>query len=747
MKVAHNRPLLAYAYLAQTGDQSDILSGLVPIVSPIAQENAGKQFSAIELCEKLTKLYGIDIHPWVTEELVPNLVKAGILIPTDVTGGVVRHFYASADKFETISSVENEIRTLLAEFIAYCTPLIPTEEKTEEADLENFFLNQLVSLDFHSALLKPGIRTKDHPESETILSLRKNAIEENPKTLAQEAQRTDHLKLLCAAFIVKLEDEGSHLLNCLIKIASGAIVAEYILNLREPNSTTSLKGMKLYLDGPLVMSYLDLSEPQAYTYTSLLLDMLISKGAILCIFKHHVEEIADNLRAALFTSEQGNGHRATYRRLRQASFKAYVESVLANLEATIRRKKITVINAPAGPETHFSQLQQSDLISRLGSYSIHARERDAAAIAAIVRLRQGKVSARGEFHQSQHIFVTDNARVARLSAIFLREEKIYRDRDVPAAITDRHLAGLMLVLFGGQASTELAHQKLIANCASALEPSQELLSKVTTFLAGLDENRAEHFRAIMTTQRSAQYMTRFMLEQNMTLDKVEDAEKVLEYLENQWKDTLKAENQEEIDRLRHEYEEALNLEKETTAKAAQDKVEITRLLEEHKSKSETQIKKNELEILELRNTLEQTQQAKINSDKKDLDIAKAAIETMLSEAERKNHTFLATWARLALIACAFLVGAATYLAFSPNSGWIKTLIITLAVLAAVISSTWAGRKVESRKKSEIKREFFSEISKDFFIQRHIDSLEINYENKEVSIITPHNKTPSLHADS
>ncbi len=304
----------------------------------------------------------------------------------------------------------------------------------------------------------------------------------------------------------------------------------------------------------------------------------------------------------------------------------------------------------------------------------------------------------------------------------------------------------MLVLFGGQASTELAHQKLIANCASALEPSQELLSSITTFLTGLDENRAEHFRAIMTTQRSAQYMTRFMLEQNMTLDKVEDAEQVLEYLENQWKETLRAESQEEIERIKHEYEETIKSEQENAAKVTQEKNDITKALEEHQSESAAKIKNNELEILELRKNLEKIQKETIDSNQRDLEIAKSSIQTMLREADEESHKSLATWARLALIICIPLVGAATYLAFSPNSMWLKILIIALATLATVISSTWAGRKVETWKKAKIRSRFFSEVSKDFFIQRHIDFLKIDYDKKEVLIVTPDDKIPPIYIE-
>lgn len=732
MKVDHDRPLLAYAYLAQTGDQNDILSGLVPIVSPIAQESAGKQFDAKELCTKLTALYGIEIHPWVSEELVPNLVSAGILIQSDISSGVVRHFYAPAEKFENVKSVENEVRCLVDEFIVYCTPLIPPDEAVDNQELETTFLNQLVSLDFHTSLLKPGVPTQPPVNTRPILSLSKGA-EKLQFPTPKETQRLDRLRLLCATFIVKLKEENNPLFSCLIRIASGAIAAEYILNLSEPNTTTSLRGMKFYLDGPLVMSYLDLSEPQAFTYVNLLLQNLLAKGAILCIFNHHVEEIADNLRAALRQAALGNGHRATYRRLRQANFRAYAESVLANLETTIKRKQIAVIKTPSTPETYFTQAQQSDLLSSLGTYPVHARDRDASAIAGVVRLRQGYIAKTSDFHQAQHIFVTDNAHVAKRAAIFLREEKIYREWDVPAAITDRHLAGLVLVLFGAQAANEIARQKLIANCASALEPSEELLSSVTNFLSGLDDNRAEHFRAIMTTQRSAQYMTRFMLEQKLTLDKVEDAEKVLAHLEEQWKTTLRAESQEDADRVKKEYEEVVRLEKEATAKAADEAKKINQQFEDHRFEANNQNKANQIELSRLRDSLFALEQSRIDEENQQKQQAKAAVERLFEEAENNNHKRLTLSVKLLLGISLIITGVVTYWALAPDSLLIKALIIIGALTATLISSALAGRKVEDLSRSKARKEFFSKIRTEYIIQKYMDHLTINYDEREVVI--------------
>ncbi|MDH4552867.1 hypothetical protein [Pseudomonas sp. BN607] len=733
VEIDHDRPLLAYAYLAQTGSQDDILSGLVPIVSPIAQANAGKAFDAQELCKKLKELYGIEIHPWVTDELVPNLVSAGVLIPSELNGSVVKHYYAPAERFESISPIEDEVKTLVDQFSAYCSPLIPQEEAIDPALVESVFLNQLVSLDFHAQLLKPGVKPKEEPPAGRILRLNRTRAADAAVPDPVDTAKQDRLKLLCASFILKLKDEGSQLFPVLVRIASGAIAAEYILNLREPNTTSSLKGMKFYLDGPLVMSYLDVSDPLACDYATLLIEGLASKGAILCIFQHHVEEIRANLKAALARSEQGDGHRATYRRLRDRNFRTYVQSLIGNLDSSIRGKKIAIIRTPENAERYFSADEENNLVSALGNYNVYARARDAAAVAAIVRLRQRLTSNRSDFHQAQHVFVTENAQVARRSARFLLQERIYRAEDVPAAVTDRHLAGLMLVLFGAQGSFELAHHRLIANCASALEPSQELLTSVTGFLESLDSVRAEHFRAIMTTQRSAQYMTRFMLEQRMSLDNVDDASRVLEHLEDQWRTALKEESEAEIKKLQEEHKETLRLAEEATAQAAQDTQRVAEELAAHQEKAAEQQRASSAQIDALNAGLLSLQNQQNEALRRDIETSRARVQTLLEKYSSENKSRVKSATVLLLITAVIFADVSAYLALEPDSFAKKSWIIILASLAVLASSGFIGDYIANNSKIKSRRRFFDQFHSDLFVQRFSEHLEVDYESSSVKV--------------
>jgi len=152
-----------------------------------------------------------------------------------------------------------------------------------------------------------------------------------------------------------------------------------------------------------------------------------------------------------------------------------------------------------------------NLFNGLGFYQNRkAQERDAASIAAIVRLRSGRKVRAGKFHNCGIIFVTSNSFVAARSKDKLERLRVYGGNDVTAALTDRYLAGLLWVLYGGVAG-ELPSQVLLANCAAAVEPRADLIQRMHGFLMGVDEKQGDFFRALMTEERAAQYLSQFSL--------------------------------------------------------------------------------------------------------------------------------------------------------------------------------------------------------------------------------------------
>ena len=537
-----DRQLITYAFLAQTNPtQGDLLSGLAPIVKPIARELAGQTFDAKEFSRRVEELYQISIHPWVADDLAPRLEKAGLLVKTQVTARLASYTYAEIpQEFDEVGVAD--IRLVLQRFVNYAGPLLARHKLVlDDAQLEETFLRELTSLDFHAALLRP-IRTmplaKPTTASESTLRVPTKAEEEGqtdvPAVAETEVLVLSDVTILCAGFILSMYQTEPDLYDLILRIATGAMVAEAVLNIQSPGGTASLKGMRIVLDAPFIMALLDLEERNSTEYARTLCHQMCQQGALLQVFRHSVEEAQEAVKSTLSAFEERHGKGVLARRLVVKIYHQYVESVLQNLEDAIGRQNISIVAAPTSDDSYafFSEADETDMAEFLGHYENNlARERDAASIAAVMRLRRNRRVSMGRVHQAQVAFVTSNIRVADRADRFTILRQMRVDREVPPVFTDRQLASLLFVMFGGKGK-ELTQYQLLANCAKALEPNNNVMRNMHRFLSGLDPIRAAQFHAVMTEDRASQHLVQLTLGEGC-ISSSQDAAAMLEQLEHQ----------------------------------------------------------------------------------------------------------------------------------------------------------------------------------------------------------------------
>lgn len=526
-----DRQLITYAFLAQTNPtQGDLLSGLAPIVKPIARTLAGQPFDAKEFSLRVEELYQISIHPWVADDLAPRLEKAGLLVKTQVTARVTSYAYADIrQEFDEVSV--SDIRLVLQRFVDYARPLLDRHKlELDDERLEETFLLELTSLDFHASLLRPRRATvQAHPgKAEEVRQAGVLDVAE------QEALALSNVSILCAGFILAMHQAEPALYDLILRIATGAMVAEAVLNIQNPGAAASIKGLRIVLDGPFIMALLDLEDSSATAYARALCDQMREQGALLQVFSHSVEEVRSALDSTLRAVEGGYGKGALARRLGVGAHRQYVKVVLETLDSTISRQNITIVAAPTSRDNYayFSKENESAMTEYLGHYENSlARERDAASVAAVMRLRRDKRAHMGRLQHAGVVFVTSNARVAAKADSFTVSQKMRKEREVPPVLTDRQLASLLFVMFGGQGK-ELTQYQLLANCAKALEPNNDVMQNMHRFLSGLDASQAAQFRAVMTEDRASQHLMQLTLGEGC-ISSNQDAAAILEQLECQ----------------------------------------------------------------------------------------------------------------------------------------------------------------------------------------------------------------------
>lgn len=662
-----DRPLIAFAFLAQaTQVQGDLMSGLTPIFKPIVKQQVGKKFDADEFADAVARLYGIKIHPWAVDDLAMRLEKAGLLVRTPVSTGAQEYVYANVDAtFDQVT--ENDIRQVVRAFIEFASPLLKKLDGiVDEKVLEDGFFDELTAIDFHSIILKPEIRDI----KPTTISVPKKLEEQRHH---DELTARSHLDVLCAAFIVDAFHSNRSLYELVAKIATGALLTQVVLNVQDPGKTVPLRSLRVLLDAPFVMAVLDLSSEESFKYATELKNALTEHEATVEGFRHSLEEIADNLKGVINGVASGSGFGATARRLQSTAFRAYVGGVLQDLEGAVVRAGVRIVDAPRSDSyyRHFTEEDETYFYSMLGSFwNPLAQQRDAASIAGVMRLRQGRRTRLSAFHQAQFVFVTQNPRVAECSARMVMSRKLGVSGEVPPAITDRFLAGLIWILYGGKAE-ELTRYRLLASCTAALEVRNDVMAKMHRFLTGVDDTKAKQFRAMMTDERAGQHLMQLTLGDSVLIRSTTDAEQILDQLESKFEEKHRAIADVEIAQARADAQNLVRVAEEAREREA----ERARNLSIREILARGELEESGRKRQELETSVRAEREARIE-EKRPL------FQRCVDEALRAEK------ARTALVACG--IAALTFFAAFLGTDFMTSVDRRLSVGGALLAAGIAG---------------------------------------------------------
>ena len=615
-----DQSLIAYAFLAQTTRNSgDLLSGLVPIFKPIAKKYSGNAFDPGLFSSELGEIYGLDVNTKAVEDFIPRLEAAGVITNIGKDKEYPQYVYSEIkEQFDEVSPVE--IREAVKEFISFSSPLL--QEHGVEVDsgrLEEVFLQQLVDMDFVGVLLKPERKMEKEGGKKTLSippSQEQKEWEDDKRKRSQE-------EILCATFIVDAYHNRPKLYELIMKVASGALIAQVVLNFQDPGTSFSLDGLTVVLDTPFLMDLLDLASKEGHEAAKRIVDQLVSGGAKLSVFDHSIDELKSNLNAVISRYHEGEAFGATARRLAEKSFESYATSIMRLPESPLRSRGISIISCPNSTHSYqyFSEEHKEQFNNSLGYFANRwAQERDAESVAGIVRLRNGKVAKMGRFPSSGYVLLTDNAWVMTQSEKFMIQKKYYEKGDFPPAVTDRYLSGLLWVVLGGK-TADLPKYVLLANCAAALEPKSDVVSHMYRFLSQLDDEKAQHFHALMTDERASQHLMELTLGEAQVVTQ-SNAPEILEklkskLLEQHEKQTEIALKEKELE-LGEEHEKKL---KDELEKQAND-------YENQLTEEQRRVKESEEELDQVRTML--------SLQKKDFDWKINSMSEDLTRLEEEN---------------------------------------------------------------------------------------------------------------
>lgn len=664
-----DRSLIAYAFLAQaTRGEGDLFSGLAPIFKPIAKIHAGKTFDADEFSKLVDKLYGLKVHPWAVDDLVPRLENAGLLLRIQHSEEMHEYVYAEiTDEFDAVT--ENDIKYVIQQFVEFATPILQQNRlPVDKIALEEGFLSQLIDMSFVSILLKPD-RTKEDTRGSGTITLKKPKEQTDWEEDISTRAKVD---VLCASFIVDVHHNHQKLYDLIMRIATGAILSEVILNLQDPGETGSLKGLNVILDTPFLMSVLNLSSEEAHTFALDICDQLHEKEAPLLAFEHSIDELKDNLNAVINKTKDNMGFGATARRLKNSTFTTYANSVLKHTDTALKQNNIRQIAVPRSNTSfqYFTDADQAEFQRSLGFYyNRKAQERDAESIAAVVRLKRGRQTKMGRLPAAEYVFITENAWVATQAEIFLKRRKLFNDGEVPPALSEKYLAGLLWVLYGGKGH-ELTRHLLLANCAAALEPRSDVIVQMHRFLSQVDDKQAELFSALMTEERAGQYAMQLTLGDSSFITK-ENAPIVLEQIKKSLIEKHETDKKSEIRSIQQAHETELDR-----------KEEVSELLRQKLLDADAESLQTRNELDETKERIEQIEAALKVEKRARIDEKKRLVEKCVKMAVKyEKRIYVGIGLTIATIS-----GLITWFELlSSQLLWIKATAVAVIALVAILT--------------------------------------------------------------
>ncbi len=700
------------------------MSGLAPIFKPIAKQKKGENFQPEEFAHMVEDIYGIKLHPWAAEDLAPRLEACGILTKINLleSGQAASYVYAEVEQsFDEVS--EAAIRAVLRDFTEYATKMLSDHKITlSEQELEKVFLDHLVLTDFNSIRSRPQQLAAERKSERTLSLPKSKAVEDQENESAQLAR----LDVICASYILEAFTKNRDVYELLVKIASGALLAEVVLNVQSPSTGINLRALTVILDAPLVMSILDLRAPEATEYARAFANQLKSNGASLKIFNHSIDEIGYNLKSVVENVSNGGGHGATARRLRfEKNFRVYLTSIQQDIRSALDRFDIKPIESPSSAISlqELSKDEENEFGSMLGFYqNWQAQARDASSVAGTIRLRRKAHARLSSFQNALYIFVTENTRVADKSAKFAVTKKLIIENEVPPALSDRFLAGLLWVVFGGK-TDELTHHRLLANCVAALEPRTDVTAKVQQFLSELDEQKAAHFRALMTDERAGQHLMQLTLGDALLVHTRDDASDLLIAIESQMEAKHRARFEESAAEIKAAADARIvEIEKEKAEEVAEAK---SRLAQMERAGLQADM---ELQSLRDRQTEEQERRKQVEESAMNgkRALLSAAVKAAIRSAGRTRILIY-----LAFFALMIFIAIAPIFADTNKLKWMATLVAVITIIVTATGFWELPRILFERVVASRQSAVFNEKIAEYALQGHEDLFVIDWNSGEV----------------
>lgn len=574
-------------------ENSDVIDALCYFYVPILDKLHGKPITASLLAKAAKLIYGWNLTESVGHVFVERLVAQGHLVEEQKNGQTI--FVAqpspelAADVETSIQESFEQVTELFGEFDLVSGDLIYRQLTREQ--LGDLLVRFLISLDAYSNNeITASLRSGDIANGE------RSALQELTNDVSVLSQSETHV---CARFVQWLSKEQPELAEKLSLFVAAGLLAELVEDFRKPSALETKSETTFFLDGPMLLGLVGTSGAALQEEARTIVDALKSIGCRVQVFGESCREAERVLRSYLKASPSDRYGRTHTAILSGEVDRAYVQTVAADIEAAAEKFGVSVrdYSLDAFPNDHkyFDTDRNTDVYSFLSWEGSLAREHDAFAVTAIMRMRHGK--HKNDPLQNSHVFISSNEKLVRKAREYCLKSQLVRETQCGPVVDTRDLATIAWLRTGFENSEKLPTSHMLAQCERVLRVRKDVIENARQQVAKFTPEKVEQFELLLQDNRAVSYLMDTARGSSATFDPERDQELLDGMLDAAIKVVrdetdaklsekdkkirqLRAENKKRQQETQAEYEARLEDEARKTADVEARLAELERLREE-----------------------------------------------------------------------------------------------------------------------------------------------------------------------
>ena len=462
--------LNTYALAKASWLEDDFVSSFVPLVAHLINKNGYTTIDAAVFACDFEKEYGIVLPSQPAIKLLSILQKKD-LIKFDESIRLWKPNVVKLCDFDLTAkknSLQNGIEKVIIEFVNYGKNI--SNENLSEEEAKNFLYS---FIQINSAKILNG-------EIDDFKSSFKN-------------------RNMVASFIFYVKESKPELFEIVKQITIGRLLVDALTMTELEENSNDFNNSIVYIDTRFFLYLIGFYGEYRENASMDLIDKLILKNVHLYIFKHTYDEVHYILSgcAKWIDSPSYDPEKASsaLRYLKSCGEdKKYVESLIASIQTKLQRFKITIDNNSWISNDYSLQIDRKELADIIKecykNNDIIITDRveetityDVDSIEAIYYHRKG---AEAYNINDKNIFLLTTNRNL-VFACKKYHNKYFTKNTIPATISDIFLGTFIWARSGIKCCENIVSEELIADCYSAMEPTQYAINKFCSHVLELQK--------------------------------------------------------------------------------------------------------------------------------------------------------------------------------------------------------------------------------------------------------------------